>query len=301
MSASPAFEAWREAGESWPHHGHSVFYRRHGRPGPRGTLLCLHGFPTASWDWHRLWDALCARFDCVIAPDFIGFGWSDKPPRHAYSVFDQATLCETLLLGLDASRVHILAHDFGDTVAQELLARHEDRLARGNDDLLIMSCVLLNGGLFPEVHRMRPIQRLLLTPLGFLFSRLSNERQFQRSFSAVFGPRTQPTAQESHEFWLLSSCSNGKRIMHKLIGYIPERRRHRARWVGVLQTTGVPLRFINGPADPVSGAHMAVRYRELVANADVVMLPDHIGHYPQIEDADGTLAAFLAFHESLGD
>lgn len=291
------FEAWRAAGQGWFYHGHEIFVRRHGRPGPRGTLLCLHGFPTASWDWHRLWDALCARFDCVIAPDFLGFGWSDKPARHVYSVFDQATLCETLLQGLDVSRVHILAHDFGDTVAQELLARHEERRARGHDDLLIESCVLLNGGLFPEAHRMRPIQRLLLTPLGFLLSRLGNERQFHRSFSAILGPKTQATAQELHEFWLLNACKDGKNIMHKLLGYIPERRRHRERWVGALTGTGVPLRFINGPADPVSGAHMATRYRELVPNADVVMLADHIGHYPQIEDAAGTLAAFLAFHE----
>ena len=39
-----------------------------------------------------------------------------------------------------------------------------------------------------------------------------------------------------------------------------------------MQRTRVPLRLIDGAADPVSGAHMAARYRELVPRADVVLL-----------------------------
>jgi pimeloyl-ACP methyl ester carboxylesterase len=64
--------------------------------------------------------------------------------------------------------------------------------------------------------------------------------------------------------------------------------------VGALQQARVPLRFINGPEDPVSGRHMAERYRELVPNPDVVLL-EGIGHYPQLEAPEAVLAAFLAF------
>ena len=78
-----------------------------------------------------------------------------------------------------------------------------------------------------------------------------------------------------------------------------ERRRHRERWVGALQTTVVPLRVIDGLEDPVSGAHMVARYRELVPHPDVVEL-DGIGHYPQVEDPQGVVRAFLAFHDRLG-
>ena len=56
----------------------------------------------------------------------------------------------------------------------------------------------------------------------------------------------------------------------------------------------MPLRFVNGPEDPVSGRHMAERYRELVPNPDVVLL-DGIGHYPQLEAPEHVLEAFLAF------
>jgi len=56
----------------------------------------------------------------------------------------------------------------------------------------------------------------------------------------------------------------------------------------------VPLRLINDPADPVSGAHMAELYKKLIQNPDVVLLPE-IGHYPQVEDPAGVLKAYLEF------
>lgn len=287
-------QAWRQAGHVHVHRGHEFFYREQARePGAERALVLIHGFPTSSWDWHKVWDPLCAKFARVIAPDMMGFGFSSKPRDYPYSILDQADLIEGLLAHLGVRRAHLLAHDYGDTVAQELLARHLDR---GTTGLQIESCVLLNGGLFPEVHRARTIQKLLLTPLGPLLSRLMNRRSFDRSFSAIFGANTQPAPAELEQFWELIRRDGGNRIMHKLIRYMPERLAHRERWVGALQRTAVPLRVINGPDDPVSGAHMVARYRELVPNPDTVALPG-IGHYPQTEDPAGVLKAFFQFHE----
>jgi pimeloyl-ACP methyl ester carboxylesterase len=82
--------------------------------------------------------------------------------------------------------------------------------------------------------------------------------------------------------------------MPLLIGYMAERRRHRARWVGALQRAALPLRFICGADDPVSGRHMAKRYLQLVPNPDVVLL-ERTGHYPQLERPAEVLAAYLDF------
>ena len=296
-AAAPISPAqWRALGRAHVHRGHETFYVEQARVADADrALLLIHGFPTASYDWHKVWAALGARFDRVIAPDMMGFGFTSKPRAYHYSILDQADLHEALLAHLRVSRIHILAHDYGDTVAQELLARH---LERGGKGLSIESCVFLNGGLFPETHHARTIQKLLLTPLGPLLSRLMSRRSFGRSFAAVFGPRTQPTPRELDEFWGLLARDGGARNMHKLIGYMPERRAHRERWVGALQKTRVPLRVIDGPEDPVSGAHMVARYRELVPDPDTVLLPG-IGHYPQVEDPDGVLRAFLEFHDRL--
>jgi pimeloyl-ACP methyl ester carboxylesterase len=287
-------QQWRAAGRAHVHRGQEFFWIEQARePGLDHALLLIHGFPTSSWDWHKLWDALGTKFPRVIAADMMGFGFSSKPPGYPYSILDQADLLEGLLAHLGVRRVHLFAHDYGDTVAQELLARHLERGAAGAPQ--IGSCVLLNGGLFPETHRARTIQKLLLTPLGPLLSRLMNRRGFDRSFAAVFGANTQPGREELDQFWDLIRFNGGTRIMHKLIRYMPERLAHRERWVGALQKTKVPLRVVNGPDDPVSGAHMVARYRELVPNPDVVTLPG-IGHYPQTEDPAGVLKAFLEFH-----
>ena len=83
--------------------------------------------------------------------------------------------------------------------------------------------------------------------------------------------------------------------MHRLIRYMTERRTHRERWVGALQRSRVPLRVDRRCASiPSPGAHMVARYRELVPDPDVVLLPD-VGHYPQVEAPEAVLAAFLAF------
>jgi len=286
---------WYLAGRNFSQDGHTIFYRDESPADVDApeVVVCIHGFPTASWDWHRVWPTLAGRFR-AIAPDMLGFGFSEKPKRYAYAISKQATLHEELLASLGITRVHVLAHDYGDTVAQELLARDLERKRRKSAGLDIRSVCLLNGGLFPETHRARPIQRLLLSPAGPLLSRLMRRATFARSFSAVFGPRTQPTEAELDAFWRLISHNDGTAIAHKLLGYMPERRRYRDRWVGALVETDVPLRLVNGPLDPVSGLHMTQRYRELVPKPDVVLLPG-IGHYPQVEDPDGVLSAYLDF------
>jgi len=283
---------WRRAGSAFEHRGYPVFYRD---GGAGDALVCVHGFPTASWDWQRVWPALVERFR-VVAPDMMGFGFSSKPPDYAYSIHDQASLYEGLLHALGITAGHILAHDYGDTVTQELLARYEERRVHGEAGFVIRSVCFLNGGLFPEVHRARLVQRLLMSPLGPVLGRLTNERSFGRSFRAIFGAQTQPSNAELHDFWTLMSAGGGRKIAHKIIRYMEERRRFRERWVGALQRTHVPMRLIDGADDPVSGRHMAERYRELVPAPDVVLL-EGIGHYPQVEDPEGVLRHFLDFVE----
>lgn len=285
-----SLEAWRARGRSFNHRGHKIFYVDD-RTGTGPTLVLIHGFPTASWDFTPVWPQLSRRFGRLIAADMIGFGFSAKPKGYTYDLVDQADLHEGLLKELRVDRAHILAHDYGVSVAQELLARH---LERKPPRLELLSVTLLNGGLFPETHRLRPAQTALLGRFGWLVARLSNEAKFSAGMRQIFGPHSKPTAEEMHAFWCLFSESGGHRQAHRLIRYVLDRRKHRERWVGALQKTPVPLRLVNGPEDPVSGAHMAARYRELVPNPDIVSLPD-IGHYPQVEAPDAVADAVIAF------
>jgi pimeloyl-ACP methyl ester carboxylesterase len=285
-------EAWHAEGRiDLSHRGHALFHRVAG-PRDAPVLLLIHGFPTASWDWHALWPVLASRFR-VIAPDLLGFGFSAKPPRHAFSLLDQADLCEMLLLRHGVSEYHVLAHDYGDSVAQELIARQPELGERPR----LRSVAFLNGGLFPETHRPRLVQRLLASPFGPWIARRMTRARFGREMRRIFGPGTPPSEDLLDGFWSLIEREDGRRVMPRLIGYMQERRVHRRRWVEAMQHTRLPLTLIDGLADPVSGAHLVARYRELVPSPDVTALAG-IGHYPQCEAPDAVLDAYLGFRDA---
>ena len=277
---------WKNSGSYFDFKDHQVFYKKAGKG---ETIILLHGFPTASYDWWKIWDELSKSYQ-VIALDFLGFGFSDKPKKHHYSIFEQATIVEELAKSLQIEKAHILAHDYGDTVAQELLARFNE----GQLHFEITSLSLLNGGLFPETHNPRFIQKALLSPFGFLLTPFLNKNSLQRNFNSIFGKNTQPTDIEIDDFFQLIDSNSGKYVFHLLIRYMSERKTNRTRWVSALQEAKVPIQLINGSADPISGAHMVKRYRELVSNKNIVAL-ETIGHYPQVEAPKEVLEAYLKF------
>jgi pimeloyl-ACP methyl ester carboxylesterase len=286
-------ERWKAAGQNFDYLGFDVFYRTEGS-GPH--LMLIHGYPFNTWDWAPLWDRLTERFT-LIAPDMLGMGFSDKPVAYEYTVHDHADMHEALLAHLGVESAHILAHDLGDSVGQEMLARHEfSEQAYGS--LRIESITWLNGGLFNETYTPRLMQKALSrTPLGDILSPLQgnsmSRRLIEPTINEMFGPETKPSRRMLDLFHEILEHNDGKRVMHKLGRFVNDRYAHRNRWVRAMRQTSVPMRLIDGPIDPNSGRHMAQRYLEVIPNPDVVMLDDRIGHWPQIEAPDAVLAAFL--------
>ena len=293
-------ERWKSGGQSLDYLGFNIFYRTQGS-GPH--LLLIHGYPFNTWDWAPLWDRLTERFT-VVAPDMLGMGFSDKPFAYEYSVHDHADMHEALLAHLGVESVHVLAHDIGDSVGQELLARHEfGEQAYGA--LRIESITWLNGGLFNETYTPRLMQKVLSrTPLGDILSPLQgsplSKRIIEPTINEMFGPDTKPSRRMLDLFHEILEYNEGKRVTHKVGRFVNDRYAHRNRWVRAMRETAVPMRLIDGPIDPNSGRHMAQRYLEVIPNPDVVMLDDNIGHWPQIEAPDAVLEHFLAHIERVG-
>jgi len=282
-------DQWKRSGHAAEFRGHRVMVYEAGSRDAE-PLLLIHGLPTAAWDWHRVWPVLAERYR-LIAPDLLGFGFSDKPPDFPYSFRAQADLCEAILEERGCRDFHVLAHDYGDTVGQELLAR---RIEQGGDGEGLQSLSLLNGALFPEQYQPRPIQTWLAGPLGSLLVRfLTRERALDR-LAEVFGPDTRPGPTERDDFWELIDANEGLRVLPRLFGYMREREENRARWVSALVDSPVPVLFIDGVLDPVSGARMTQRWRELLPTAPVVELAN-VGHYPHLEDPRAVLDACLPF------
>ena len=158
-------QTWKKSGDYFDFEGKPIFliHKETARP----PLLCLHGFPTSSYDYHKIWKQLCGRFS-PVAFDMIGYGLSAKPEDFEYTTFRQADVLQSLIEHLRIKELHILSHDYGNTIIQELLARDEEN--RLNFE--ISSICMMNGALFPETHRPILAQKILISPLGFYLTNL---------------------------------------------------------------------------------------------------------------------------------
>ena len=282
---------WQASGNRFDYKGFPIFYQSSETSDE--TVLCLHGFPTSSHDYHKVWNGLAERF-AVVAFDMIGYGFSAKPSAFDYTTFNQADVLQALLEHLKIKRVHILAHDYGNTITQELLARgEENRLS-----FTIETICMLNGALFPETHRPVLAQKILISPLGFIFGRLISDRRFKTSLAAIFGEETQPTESELNDFLHVFKFNDGRRIAHKLIRYMTERAEYRARWVGALDRMRIPFCFINGSADKVSGKHLVERFREVVPHQKNILELENIGHFPHFETPAIVLDKYFDFRRA---
>ena len=280
------FDSWKKAAQYFSYKGHDIAYWTGGAGTP---LILIHGFPTASWDWYKIWDRLCGRYK-VYALDMIGFGYSDKPKDYNYSIVDQARLHEAFASEMSISRAHLLVHDYGVSVAQEMLAAFKEK---GGEGLQILSCCFLNGGLFPHLHRARPIQKALIGPFGRILNGLLNKGSLRRNFIKIYGDK-KPSEQDIDRFYELMEYNGGVANTYKLMRYIIDRRDNEVRWKGALTEASIPLHFINGPLDPISGRHLAEYCKTLLPSSEVVIL-EGVGHYPHDEAPDEVLAAYMPF------
>jgi len=252
-----------------------IFCRVEGQ-GP--WLTCLHGFPTCSWDWAKISGRLGSGHRLLMF-DFLGFGDSSKPRGHTYDLLEQTDIVEALWKHFQIGRTGIVAHDYGDSVAQELLARQAEHSLSTTIDRL----ALLNGGLYSDLHRARPIQTWLGRPvIGPLLANLVTERSFAKQFSAIFSGEHPIADAELRQHWAAIQRRGGNRVYHRLIRYMADRRTHKVRWETALEKAPIPLHFVWGMLDPVSGAHMAQQIQARLPGADLLALND-VGHYPQLE------------------
>lgn len=266
------------------------------------VVLFLHGFPSASYDWHHQWQALKDSHIC-IGMDFLGFGISDKPYPHQYSLQQQADAVCVLLEHMQAVGIHschVVAHDYGVSVLQELIARGQTQSQsqlqsqfKSKDSLpvTLLSATFLNGGLFAALHKPLFTQKILKSPLGGIVAKLMNKRTLHKSFTQIFGPTTPPGARLIDDLWQLLLIHDGRRVIPSVLGYIDERAVFAQRWQDALVNSKIPLAFINGVHDPISGQHMLDEFIRLLPNAKTFALD--VGHYPQIEAPEAVTKALL--------
>jgi pimeloyl-ACP methyl ester carboxylesterase len=265
---------WRDGGRWLNTPAGRVFVRS--APGHGPTILLLHGYPSTSFDFRHILPHLAER--AWLSLDFLGFGLSDKPRPHRYSLLEQADIVQAVVASEAPGPAVLVAHDMGTSVTTELLARDLE----GHLPFELQKVVLTNGSVILRRASLRPVQKVLRGPLGPLVARLSSKARFTKEFGRLFGANHPLSAEEADAQWALMSYNGGHRIAHLLISYLDERERYAHRWHGAVRDWPKPLSFLWALDDPVATTNVLDGLRELRPAADVVELPA-IGHYPQVE------------------
>jgi pimeloyl-ACP methyl ester carboxylesterase len=259
--------------------------------GPVATFL--HGYPSSSLDAIPLIDRLTRVR--VVAPDLPGFGASDKPVGHPYSIHGAVDAVEAIWDRLGVTSTVLVAHDYSVSLAQELLARQAE--SPDGRAVTVTGVVWSNGGLYPDLHRPTYGQQLLLDPEhGAELAAAMTEDAFANGIRITWGERRPMADEEVHDMWRALEHDGGARQMHALLHYVADRRANADRWRAALEANAVPMCFVWGELDPVSGGHVAERLAERLPSVPLVRLMD-VGHWPPLEAPDELAAAV---HDLMG-
>ena len=282
-------EAWRAAGALHDIGGQEVYVRDEPAADPDPSvppLLVLHGFPTNSYDFASVLDALAARRR-VVLPDFVGFGLSAKPD-HRYGIRGAADTIEGVAAELGLTEVDVLSHDMGDSVAGELYARDLD----GQLGFSVRRRVVTNGSIYLELAQLTTGQQLLLS-LPDEAVQLSDEERYTESLAATCAAAHRPSDEELAAQWELLTHNGGDRLLARTIRYIEDRRAEERRYTGAIEAHPSPLGIVWGELDPIAVHAMTDRLLEARPDATRTTLTG-VGHYPMVETPDRFATAVLA-------
>jgi pimeloyl-ACP methyl ester carboxylesterase len=280
-------DSWLSSGRSERlSSGDSVFVVDTGSP-ELPTILLLHGFPTWSIDWEPVAQRLAGKAR-VIAPDFIGFGYSDKPKR-TYSIAMQADMVEEILAARKINIVAVAANDYGVTVVQEL----SRRIQSGESHLNLTSLTLLNAAIVYAQYRPTRLQRILATPIvGPFAAQFIGRDSIRKSLAAV---SVRPRSDEDfNRVWTGLARNDGPQLTPRLLRFNAERDLKHVEWENALVQASqtIPVALVWGMDDPVSGAQVLQAARELYPKALVTELAN-VGHYPLVEVPEAVTQALL--------
>ncbi|MGD0605803.1 MAG: alpha/beta hydrolase [Streptosporangiaceae bacterium] len=253
-----------EIGATADAHGIMTNYLEAGTGDP---VVLIHGSGpgvTSYANWRLVLPALAENFR-VLAPDMVGFGFSERPANIEYGVQTWADQVVGLMDALELPTAHLVGNSFGGAIALRIATQHPDRVGK----LVLMGSMgvpfpITEGlervwGYQPSFENMRKVldvfaysRHLVNDELAEVRYRSSIQPGFQESFAAMFpAPRQR---------WVQAMCTpedDIRRLPHRTL-------------------------IIHGREDQVIPLQTSLRLMELIDNADLSVF-SHCGHWSMIE------------------
>lgn len=235
--------------------------------GQGDPVVLIHGSGpgvTSYANWRLVLPALAENFR-VLAPDMVGFGFSERPANIKYGVQTWADQVVGLMDTLELPTAHMVGNSFGGAIALRIATQHPDRVGK----LVLMGSMgvpfpITEGldrvwGYEPSFENMRKVldvfaysRDLVNDELAEVRYRGSIQPGFQESFAAMFpAPRQR---------WVEAMCTpedDIRRLPHRTL-------------------------IVHGREDQVIPVQTSLRLMELIDNADLSVF-SHCGHWSMIE------------------
>lgn len=269
---------WKSKGSFVSINNHNIFVIDEGNSG--NILVILHGYPTSTFDYYKVLPELTKKYR-VILHDHLGFGFSEKPKNYSYSLIDQADIALRLWNQLGLKKVTLLAHDYGTSIATEIIARHN----ANKIDLQIENLILCNGSMHIELAQMRTIQKLLKGRFGKYVAMLTNFPIFSENMRNVYYDKDKVSKNELQQMWIQLMHNNGRKVIHLISRYNNERYTYWNRWIGALKATQIPAKIIWATKDPVAVKEMGELLSTEIPNNQLLWL-ENCGHFSMLECPD---------------
>jgi haloalkane dehalogenase len=254
-------------------------------------IVFVHGTPGWSFEWRAQIQALQAAYRC-IAPDFVGFGLSDKPPAYPYTLAQHTENLRSLLEALNIGPAHWVISDFGGPIAGPLMLEAPDQ---------VLSVTAMNTWLWRWDQAKPGAEKQLARAnnglMRFLYRRLNFEIRVMLRWA--WG-KSAPLDRSR----LRHYSAPFRAIAHRegLVGFlraIAEGHDHyQALWQQRSRLAAVPALLIWGGQDPlVTDEHFGCLKSFFPAHQTLYLA--RTGHFPQDEAAERVTHALQEFLQDL--
>ncbi|GAB4455950.1 MAG: alpha/beta hydrolase [Armatimonadaceae bacterium] len=244
-----------------------LYVREYGDPTGQ-TYLCLHGWPNRGTVWQGFAEALGDAF--VLAPDFRGYGDSNKP-EDGYTCATFAEDFCSLIAEREVRDFVLVGHSMGGKIAQLVAARQPEGLKA----VVLVCPVPLIATPVPEEKK--AAQRQVFTDF----------REHQESApleSLLFGMAAQPLP-PTYQNELRSGAEEAS--LTAILAWIDVMREE--DFSAELPKIATPALVLHGEKDPLrSESLLREQVADHITGAKLDILP-HVGHLPHLEDRE-TLA-----------
>ncbi len=233
-------------------------------------VLLVHGSGpgvSAYANWRLTIPAL-SKFYRVIAPDMVGFGFTDRPEKYNYSMDNWVKHIIGFMDALEIDKAHIVGNSFGGGLAIATALRYPERI----DRMVLMGAA---GTRFELTEGLNAVW-------GYTPS-IENMRNLLDIFSADRSRVTDELARLRYE----ASIQPG--VQESFSSMFPEPRQ---RWVDALASSEIEIKtlpnetlIVHGREDRVIPLSSSLRLAELIKHSQLHVF-GQCGHWTQIEHTD---------------